>query len=495
MIFRDGKSRIFLLFFSVTLITWLYACDFLFHSFQLSDHNPIPDYRLDLEGIQKRGKLIALTDNGSTSFYIYKGDTLGYEYELLNAFTKETGLQLEMRVAKNMNDIFDQLNNGDVDIIAANLTVTKERLNSVNFTEPLLLTRQVLIQRKPTGWENMTSKELDAKLIRNIIDLSGKRIYVRKASSFYTRLTHLSEEIGGKINIIEVPGENDTETLINKVANGEIDYTVADENVALSNQTYYSNIDVVTAISFPQKIAWATRKQSSELTKKLNEWIIKRENSNENLVIYNKYFKTPKKSDRGNNRQYISSGGNITSPYDDLIKTYCKKIDWDWELLASMIYQESHFSPTARSWAGANGLMQLMPGTAKRYGLDTIDATAEQSLKAGTDYLVDLDKYWQLYIPDKQERIKFILASYNAGLGHVIDARNLAMKHGKDQNIWYNNVESMILQKSNPLIYNDPVVKCGYCRGQETYLYVKEIVSRYTYFKNSRFNANVLVKN
>lgn len=495
VIFKDTKNRIYFFFISITLIICIYPCGLLFQLFQQNTNDSVFVETLDLEGIQKRGKLIALTDNSSTSFYIYKGDTLGYEYELLNAFTKETGLQLEMRVAKNMNDIFEQLNNGEVDVVAANLTVTKERLNYVNFTEPLLLTRQVLIQRKPQGWEKMTSKELDSKLIRNIIDLSGKRIYVRKASSFYTRLTNLSEEIGGKINIIEVPGENDTETLINKVANGEIDYTVADENVALNNQTYYSNIDIATAISFPQKIAWATRKQSSALTEKLNEWIIKRKNSNENLVIYTKYFKTPKRSDLGNARQFISSGGSITSSYDDLIKTYAKKIDWDWELLASMIYQESHFSPTARSWAGANGLMQLMPGTAKRYGLDTIDATAEQSLKAGTDYLIDLDKYWRMYIPDKKERIKFILASYNAGLGHIIDARNLAMIHGKDQNTWYNNVESMILLKSNPMIYNDPIVKCGYCRGQETYMYVKEIVYRYMYFKNSHLNADVLVKN
>lgn len=491
MIFSDAKRRIFLLFIIVITIICIYPYGNSFQFFHYQNDS-IFEKTVDLDGIQKRGKLIALTDNGSTSFYIYKGDSMGYEYELLDAFTKEIGLQLEMVVAKNMNDIFLQLNNGDVDIVAANLTITEDRLSVVNFTEPLLLTKQVLVQRKPNGWENMAPKELNAQLIRNTVDLNGKKIYVRKASSFYNRLINLSEEIGGKIDIMEAPGEYDTETLINKVANGEIDYTVADENVALSNQTYYSNIDVATAISFPQKIAWATRKQSPVLTEKLNEWIIKRKDSNANLAIYNKYFKTPKETDRGNTRKYISSGGGLSSEYDDLIKAYSKKIDWDWRLLASLIYQESHFSPTARSWAGANGLMQLMPGTAKRYGLDTIDATGEQSLKAGTDYLVDLEKYWRLYITDKEERIKFILASYNIGLGHVIDARNLAMNRGKNPNIWYNNVEYMILQKSNPMVYNDPIVKCGYCRGQETYIYVKEILNRYLLYKN---NNDVLVKN
>lgn len=436
----------------------------------------------DLAKIKKRGKLIALTDNSSTSFYIYKGDSLGYEYEQLRLFAKSIGVELQMIIAKNLDTIFNQLNSCEADIVAANITVTKERSELVDFSSPFILAHQVLVQRKPEGWENMTAKERDLKLIRNTVDLSGKNVFVRKGSSFYSRLKSLSEEIGEKINIIEAPGEVNTEQLISMVANGQIEYTIADENVALNNQTYFSNLDVETPISFPQKIAWAIRKDSPELLKALNDWIEKRKNSEENVALYAKYFK--KKKSHGNGiGKYISHSGGIISEYDDLIKTYSKKIDWDWQLLASLIYQESHFSPTARSWAGANGFMQLIPATAKHYGLDTIDATAEQSLKAGTSFIVDLDRYWRKHIPDKKERIKFVLASYNAGLGHVIDARNLAGKYGKKQNVWTGNVENMILQKSNPLIYNDPIVKCGYCRGQETYLYVKEIIKRYEHYK------------
>lgn len=462
-----------------------------FHK-QKEQINPMPssETTFDLNEIKKRGKLIALTDNSSTSFYIYRGDTLGYEYELLNAFSKQIGVKLEIRVAKNMNTIFQQLDINGVDIIAANLTVTNERLQQADFTEPFMLVPQVLVQRKPKGWENMTRDEMNKRLIRNTTDLSGKYIYVRKGSSFYSRLTNLSEEIGEKINIMEVPGEYHTEQLIAKVANGEIEYTVADENVALNNQAYYSNLDVETAISFPQKIAWAIRKNSPSLSKELNNWILNLKADNTNLV-FNKYFKPRRKKDFINDTKYLAYAGGTISQYDDLIKVYSQKIGWDWKLLASMIYQESRFSPTARSWAGANGLMQLMPGTAKRYGLDTIDATAEQSIEAGTSYILDLDKYWQNHIPNKQERIKFILASYNAGLGHIIDARNLASKYGKNPKLWNGNVEDMILQKSNPTIYNDPIVRCGYCRGQEPYLYVKEILYRYQYFKNARSNPNL----
>lgn len=457
-------------------------------------HSLVPFTSYDLSAIKKRGKLVALTDNSSTSFYIYKGDSLGYEYEQLLAFAKSIGVPLQMVIAKNMDSIFDQLNNCEVDIIAANLTVTQERSLIVDFSDELMLVPQVLVQRRPEGWELLSSKDLDRSLIRNTVDLSGKNIVVRKGSSFYSRLNSLSEEIGERINIIEAPGEVNTEQLISMVANGQIDYTIADENVALSNQTYYSNIDVETPVSFQQKIAWAIRKNSPELRQSINVWLEKRKDSEDNRALHAKYFKR-KKSHGSGAVKYASVSNGVISEYDDLIKTYSKKINWDWQLLAALIYQESHFSPTARSWAGANGFMQLIPSTAKHYGLDTIDATAEQSLMAGTSFILDLDKYWKRHITDKNERIKFVLASYNAGLGHVIDARNLAGKYGKNKNVWDGNVGMMILQKSNPTIYNDPIVKCGYCRGQEPYMYVKEIMSRYKHYKTMPEIPPALVSN
>ena len=492
MIFAYNRNKIVFSLFALIGIVCIYLSKFRNKESVISGLVPVTN--LDLSEIKKRGKLIALTDNSSTSFYIYKGDSLGYEYEQLSLFAKEIGVDLQMVIAKNLDTIFNQLNNGEVDIVAANLTVTKERSSSVDFSDPLMLVSQVLVQRKPDGWENMSVKELDKEVIRNTVDLSGKFILVRKGSSFYSRLKNLSEEIGEKINIVEAPGDVNTEQLISMVASGKIDYTIADQNVALNNQTYYSNIDVETPISFPQKIAWAIRKDSPELLKALNTWMEKRKNLTENTELYAKYFKKKKFTGNGIGKYTTYSNGMI-SEYDDLIKQYSKKIDWDWQLLASLIYQESHFSPTARSWAGANGFMQLVPATAKHYGLDTIDATAEQSLKAGTSYIVDLDNYWKKYIPDKQERIKFVLASYNAGLGHVVDARNLAGKYGKKQNVWDDNVESMVLQKSNPLIYNDPIVKCGYCRGQETYLYVQEIMKRYKHYKTMPDKVTILVSN
>jgi len=124
-----------------------------------------------------------------------------------------------------------------------------------------------------------------------------------------------------------------------------------------------------------------------------------------------------------------------------------------------------------------------MPATAAAYGADSL-STVAQNVKASTKYLAWLENYWEDRIDDEEERIKFILASYNAGLGHVIDARALANKYGKDTYKWDDNVAFFMLNKSKEKYYSDEVVKYGYCRGQETFDYVKEIISRYNHYKN-----------
>jgi len=156
-------------------------------------------------------------------------------------------------------------------------------------------------------------------------------------------------------------------------------------------------------------------------------------------------------------------------------------LNWDWRLLASMIYQESEFDPAEKSWAGARGLMQLMPKTAEAYGGTDLN-DPENNITAGTNFIKWLENYWQ-EIPDTQERLKFVLASYNAGQGHISDARKLAEKFGKDNDIWNENVDEFILKKSKKEFYDDEVVSYGYCRGEEPYNYVREILERYEEYR------------
>lgn len=446
---------------------------------------PIPEVteplvEIDLPQILERGKLVALTGYSATSYFIYRGEPMGFEYELLKLLAEDLGVDLEIVPVRNLDRIFSLLNEGKGDIVAYSMTITKARKRFVSFTDAHTLIRQVLVQRLPDNWHRMKRHEIERMLIRNVTDLIGKKVYVRKGSSYYHRLVHLSDEIGGDIDIVEVPGDVSTEELIAKVSRGEIDYTVADENLAQINATYYQNIDIETPISLPQRIAWAVRKNSPQLREAINRWLkrIKREPTFN--VLYNKYHRNRRFFRQRVASEFSSLAGNKISPYDDLIKQEARKLGWDWRLLASQLYQESQFDPNARSWAGARGLMQVMPATARQMGLKRIHDPAE-NLAAGVRYLQWLQKRWE-EIPDSLDRIKFVLASYNVGLGHVEDARNLARKYGHDPNRW-EDVAEFLLKKSKKKYFNDEVVQYGYCRGEEPVNYVTEILERYEHYK------------
>jgi membrane-bound lytic murein transglycosylase F len=225
----------------------------------------------DLEKIREAGKMIVVTDYNSTDYFIYRGQPMGFQFDLLQELADYMGVKLEVTVSNNLSENFNQLLDGEVDLIASNLTVTKERKAIVDFTVPHSQACQVLIQRKPVGWENMKKDALDEKMIRNQLDLAGKTIFVQSNSSHLARLKNLSEEIGDSIHIVEV--DEDVEMLISKVSTGEIEYTVSDEHVAFVNQMYYPNIDMETKVSFPQNMAWAVRKGSTDFREEINNWL------------------------------------------------------------------------------------------------------------------------------------------------------------------------------------------------------------------------------
>lgn len=428
----------------------------------------------------ERGKLVAITDYNSTSYFIYRGEPMGYQYELLNLFAQHIGVRLEILVSNDLRESFEVLLSGECDLLALNLTVTKERSRLVDFTKPFIQTRQVLVQKKPANWQLLSERELEVALIRNQLDLAGKTIHVQKNSAYAARLHNLSEEIGDTINIVEVPYES--EQLITMVAEGEIEYTVSDENIARVNQTYYPEIDIQTAVSFPQNLAWAVKRGDNQLREEINTWLEGFSGTIESQLLYAKYFRNPRSARFIRSDYFALTSGRI-SPYDDLIKKYSEDIGWDWRLLASLIYHESRFYPEAESWAGASGLMQLMPSTAERFGVNKI-SDPEQNIAAGVKFIKWLDDILSDRLMDESERLKFILASYNVGLGHVLDARALARKNNKDPDVWSGNVDYYLLNKSNPKYYLDPVVRHGYCRGEEPYKYVTEILERYDHYKN-----------
>lgn len=438
--------------------------------------------RIDLPEIRKRGKLVLLTENSSTSYYLYRGQGMGFDYELVRAFARDQNLELEVRILEDLNDMFDLLRKGKGDLIACNLAVRAERDELANFTTPLTETRQVLVQRKPEKWHLLSAEALDDTLVRSWNELEGREIYVHEYSSFNQNMRRRLAADSVGVELIEASGNIDTEQLIRLVAEEQIDLTVADENVALLNQTYYPELDIAYAVSEEEPIAWAVRKDADSLLVALNQWIEEKGTRRRIAYSYKKYFEASKDQHARVKSPFSSLSGKGISEFDPVIQRYSGKIEWDWKLLAAMIYQESRFNPEARSWAGAFGLMQLMPQTAKRFGIDTTD-TREQNIRAGVDYIKYLDNFWRNRIHDPQERIKFILASYNVGPGHVQDAQRIAQYLGKNPYIWDNNVAEGLLLKSDQTYLALEGVKYGYCRGKEPYEYVKKVMIQYTMYQ------------
>ena len=406
---------------------------------------------------------------------------MGFHYELLKSFSDYIGIDLEIISENNLETAYAMLNSGEADLLAIGLTVNSSGKKDILFTEPFDETRQVLVQRKPRNWRSLTTDEIDRRLIRNQMGLAKKTIYVQKGSSHVERLLSLANEIGDSINIIEVPYES--EKLIQHVASGEIEYTVCDENVALVNATYYPVIDVGTPVSFPQSQAWGIRiNNSNALLTELNKWITAYKKTGSYALLYAKYFRNARSSTIVKSDYYALNTGKV-SQYDDIIKESSTSINWDWRLLASLICQESRFNPNVRSLAGAFGLMQIMPETGRNFGIDST-ATPKKNIIAGIRYINWLHTIFDPKIKDEKERLRFILASYNAGPGHVLDAMKLAEKNGMDPQKWDGNVAIWLTKKSDPKYFNDAVVKNGYFRGTESVAFVSEILNRYEHYKN-----------
>lgn len=428
-----------------------------------------------LRQILETGVLKVVIDYNSTNYFVYRGRPMGYQYELVLALCEDLKVKPEITVSNNMAETFEGLKTGRFDLVAKNLTVTRARRQEIAFTKPLKQTRQVIVQRKPS------KNTPDSLYLSTTLELAGKKIYVQQNTTYYRRLVHLSEEIGHPIEIAE-DSVNGVEQLVAMVARGEINYTVCDENVALLNQSYYPNLDVSLKISFPQNIAWGVRKDATDWKEYLDRWIVQFKKTRKYRQIYHHYFESSRTAGRFNSEFHSISGGKI-SEFDALVKPLAAKYGWDWRLISSIMYHESRFNPEIESWGGAYGLMQLMPNTAEALGVDDIFDPA-QNIEGGILMLNWLDEQLSASIPDSTERIKFVLAAYNIGLGHVKDAQRLAKKHGKNSHIWENNVDYYLRNKSSETYFKDPVVKWGYARGEEAYNFVNRVTGNYEHYRN-----------
>lgn len=426
----------------------------------------------DLPQLKAAGEITAVTLYSSTSYFQYKMEPMGYEYDLIKDFARSEGLKLNIKVAENATRLIEMLEAGEADVVAYPILVNNKLKEDYLYCGRESQTSQVLVQRANKG----------DTILKDVTQLIGKDVYVKPATKYYQRLKNLNEELGGGIHIKDIEKDTiTTEDLISMVSQGEIPYTISDDNMARLNKTYFWNINVSLKVSFMQRSSWLVRKTSPKLAEAINAWASDKSGTHVYKAAMKRYFELSK--------QPLTvdlppvKNGHI-SPYDDLFKKHSKNIGWDWQLLASISYQESHFNPSVVSWAGAEGLMGIMPNTARALGVTPHELKdPDVGIRTGVDCL---RKFRQGFseITDPQEKVKFTLASYNAGIGHIYDAQRLAEKYGKDPKVWDNNVAEYIRLKSDPEYYNDPVCKHGYLRGSETFNYVREVLERFDYYKS-----------
>lgn len=438
-----------------------------------ADNDAVVDTLNMLQHVQERGVLRAVTNCEIINYNTEKPTPSGFEYELLSDFCKDYGLELEMIVNENLDSCFMLLDSCKVDVVAVGVGSNKDMKRRFLLTNPILMQRSVLVQRLPKGWNKMsTANEVENQLLRSSVDLAGKTIHLPQGSHEVKLLEHLSDQIGDTIFIVECDSLNSVD-LVNAVASGQIDYTVVEEYVARMASIGMKGLDTKLNVSVEQPLGWAIRNNDSDssLLFAINGWIDGFEQRNLNRILA-KYV------NKGNVFTSRKPASGALSQFDDIIKKTAKNIGWDWRLLASLIYQESRFRLDLESEKGAFGLMQLMPVVMERYEID-YDATPEEQLNAGGQLISYLDDCLESKVTDSVERIKFVLAAYNSGLSHVYDAQRLASKYGKFPDVWDNNVDYFILNKSKKQYYNDTCCKAGYLRGTETYRFVEEVLDRY----------------
>jgi len=402
------------------------------------------------------------------SYFIYRGQEMGYDYELLTAMAADKGLSVKLEIAPTLARAVEMLDSGVVDLIAYEVPVTAEYKEKVVACGPENITTQVLVQPR-RGTE---------ELITDVTDLVGKDVYVEAESKYEARIRNLNEELGGGIRIHSVDRDTMiTEDLIAMVSNGSIPLTIVDSDIARINKTYYNDLDITMPLSFEQRSAWAVAPDKKWLGDSIDAWLNIDAHRAEQAQLLKRYFEMSKNEGGG---RYAFTPGQM-SPFDHIFKRHAPDFDWDWRLLASQAFVESRFDSTAVSWAGARGLMQIMPRTAKGYGQTPKSVmNKEVAVKTALKILRDLDNQFKSKVPDPAERKKFVIAAYNSGAAHVMDAIALAKKYGLNPQKWDGNVAKAILWKSNPRYYRDPVVKYGYSRGRETYDYVNRVYSYYS---------------
>lgn len=449
------KPSLKAIFTALVLFALAVALPMCYHSFTASSRS--------LKAIKNRGFITVLSTNNANCYYIYKETPMGFEYELAREFARHIGVSLQVKTP-GWNKLLAHVNTGEGDFVAAGMTATKERETIVDFSEGYMTVQQQVIVHK------------NNHQINSIEDLNNRIVHVREGTTYQQRLKELKTD---GIDVAIALHENvPTEELIEKVSNRSIDITIADSNIALLNRRYYPDIRIAFPIEEKQQLAWAVAKGDDALRAAINDFFKMIRETGKFSKIYDRYYSRVDIFDYFDLKKFHERIATRLPRYKSVIKNTADQYGFDWQMIAAVIYQESHFNPNARSHTGVRGLMQITQATAEEMGVaNRLDPT--QSIQGGVRYLAKMVRRFD-DIEDRRTRLLFALASYNIGYGHVRDAQQIARQKGLDPDRWRSLKETLPLLRNRQYYKN---TRYGYARGTEPVRYVERILTYYDILK------------
>ncbi len=405
----------------------------------------------------------------------HPGAESGLEWELLERFARKRKTRIQVIPVDHPDCMLLMLQRGDGDVMAAQLRADGWAAPYAAFTAgyrtvaPLRIVLKTDGVVRPRVHDRHTPGRPDT-------------LTVSHWSPFFGVQAELDTAYGP---VTMMPDTALPEDLLAKVALGQCASALIVDAICSLDARRFPHVHFGPRLGRSIPLVFAVRTNSPQLLQALNEWLSDPQETEARQLLAESYGNGRLTSGPMRTLRDLEFNTDSISPFDSLFQIHADSSAFDWELLAAVGFKESRFDTTATSHAGATGIMQIMPATAEALGVDSADGV-DGHIGGATRYLGKLDAMWRSSVPNKDQRLKFVLASYNAGPGHIKDAQRLAELQGLDPHRWDGSVERALLLLAKPRWFTLPEVKNGYCRAHETFWFVRDVVAAFGQFRRKK---------
>ncbi|GAB4275996.1 MAG: membrane-bound lytic murein transglycosylase MltF [Methylomicrobium sp.] len=420
-----------------------------------TDTNPNHKITTVLEDIRSKGKLIVLTRQSPTTYYQDNAKTRGFEYELTRQLAQSLNIDVEYKVYDNAFDVMAALAAGEGHIAAAGLTKTELGAKYFRYGPSYKTVNQQVVCNK----QIKRPKKNEDLLHHSLLVIADSRSE-EKLSEIKQRYPALEWESSEQFS---------TEQILEKVSNGSVDCTVVESNIVTVNRLHYPNLVNAYTLS-EEKIAWALPENSMNLRQYIEDWLAQIQSDSTLKAINERYYGYAELFDYHDAAVFLQRVKKRLPKFKSYFKQVAASYNIPWTLLATQAYGESEWNPAAKSPTGVRGLMMLTDSTAKSLGISD-RLNPRQSIKGGAKYLQYLLKRIPREVVE-EDRIWFAMAAYNIGFAHLIDARELARKMGKNPNVWA-DIKQILPLLSEKRHFK--ALKYGYAPGKDSVRYIDRI--------------------